>query len=171
MADAKKKAESAAAKGAKPKKRGKVGFYTTVLVAICAAPFMFPTLVLLMVGLLPTLVALFVDKDREHSSAYAIGAMNCAGVAPFLIDLLIKGQSMENTFHILGDPNTWLVILGSAAIGQMIVSVIPQALTTLTFAHSETRVKTLKKNLDTLRENWGPDVGTTKPLDQLTRMD
>jgi hypothetical protein len=172
MAKASKKAPDAKAnaKGeTKPKKRGKLGFYTTLLIMMVAAPFMFPTVVLLMAGLIPTIVAFCVDKDREHSSATAIGAMNCAGLTPFVVDLWVKGQTMGNAFHILTEPGNWLIILGSAAIGQMIVSVVPQAMATLTLAHSEMRVKNLKNNLELLKKSWGPDVGTTKPVDQVIR--
>jgi hypothetical protein len=176
MADAKKK--PAGAKGAKPDKGkkskkggGKLGLYTTLVVVGFAAPFMLPTMILLLAGMLPTLIAFFIDKDRQHSSAIAIGAMNFAGLTPFLIDTLIKGQSMGNVFQILSDPSSWLIVLGAAAIGQMIVSVVPQALATLTLAHSELRIKTLKNNLEQLRNRWGPDVGTTKPIDSLTHAD
>jgi hypothetical protein len=174
MAEAKTKpAAPANAKGAKPEKPkkggGKLGFYTAMIVAGFAAPFMFPTIILVLAGMLPTLVAFFVDKDREHSSATAIGALNCAGITPFVIDLWIKGQSMSAVFQILSDPSSWLIILGAAAIGQVIVSVVPQAMATVTFAHSELRIKTLKHNLELLKNSWGPDVGTTKPIEKLTR--
>jgi len=173
MAEAKKKtADDAGAKNQKaprPAKGAKLGFYVTMVAAGVAAPFMFPTLLLVLIGLLPTIVAFCVDKDRERSSAFAVGAMNCAGLTPFVIDLWLKGQIMGNVFLILSDPNSWLIILGSAAIGQMLVSIVPQAMATLTLAHSESRIKTLKHNLEQLKASWGPDVGTTKPIDQLLR--
>ena len=75
---------------------------------------------------------------------------------------------MGSVFQILSEPSTWLIILGSAAIGQIIVSVVPQAMATMTLAHSELRIKTLKQNLELLKNSWGPDVGTTKSIDQLT---
>lgn len=169
MAKAKTKPEEAKDGKTAKKKGGKLGLYTTMITAGFIAPFMFPTVVLVIIGLLPTIFAFFIDKDRQHSSATAIGAMNCAGITPFVIDLWIKGQSMGNVFQILSEPSTWLIILGAAAIGQTIVAVIPQAMATLTLVHSEMRVKTLKHNLEQLKESWGPDVGTTKPIDQVTR--
>lgn len=168
MADKKKKDEKAGKPGApKKKKGGKLRFYTIMLLAGIIAPFMFPTAVLLFVGMLPTIFAFFIDKDRQYSSAIAIGAMNCAGITPFIIDLWLKGQTMGNVFQMLGEPSTWLIILGAAAVGQMIVSVIPQAMATVTLAHSESRIKHLKKNLEQLQENWGSDVGTTKPIEKV----
>lgn len=168
MADAKKATND---KEPKKRRRGKAKFYTFLVIAMFAAPFMLPTAVLVFAGLIPTIVAFVVDKDREHSSATAIAAMNCAGLAPFVIDLWLKGQTMSNTFQILSNANSWLIMLGSAAIGQMIVSVVPQAMATLTLAHSEIRIKNLKHNLDLLNKAWGPDVGTTKPIDKIVNTD
>ena len=168
---AKAKTEATPSKDGKAKKKGKLGLYTTLTVAVFAAPFMFPTVVLLMIGLLPTMFAFFIDKDNQHSSATSIGAMNFAGLVPFVVDLWIKGQSMGHVFGILSDPSTWLIILGTSAIGQLIVAIVPQAMATVTLAHSESRIRTLKQNLEKLRESWGPDVGTTKPIDKLIDRD
>ncbi len=49
---------------------------------VLLAPFIFPTVVLIFIGLIPTWIAFFVDTDNEKSSAAAIGAMNCAGIRP-----------------------------------------------------------------------------------------
>src|SRR5580704_3412906 len=105
MAEEKKDAAKAAppkGKADAPKKRGKLSFYTSMVFLVLLAPFIFPTVVLIFLGLTPTLIAFFVDNDNEKSSAAAIGAMNCAGIVPFVIDLWIEGQSMSTTFHILG---------------------------------------------------------------------
>ena len=169
MPDAKKPAPAPAK--APKKKKGKLKLYLFLMVMIIAGPFMFPTAILVMAGLIPTIVAFVVDKDSEHSSATAVGAMNCAGLAPFVIDLWLKGQTMGNAFQILANPNNWIFILGASAIGQLIVAVVPQAMATLTLAHSEIRIKTLKHNLELLNNSWGPDVGTTKPIDKIVRMD
>ncbi len=165
-----KKAPNATKDNKAPKKKGRLGLYTILVVLGFAAPFMLPTVVLVFAGMIPTLVTLFVDKDRHNSSAIAIGAMNCAGITPFVIDLWAKGHTMGNAMHILSEPSSWLVILGAAAIGQMIVSIVPQAMATVTLAHSEMRIKTLKQNLEQLKNSWGPDVGTTKPIEQITRV-
>lgn len=169
MADA-KKPQPGNSPG-KKKSGGKLKLYAFLIVAMFVAPFMFPTVILVFAGLLPTLVAVLVDKDREHSYATAIGAMNCAGITPFVIDLWIKGQSMATVMQILTTPTSWLIILGAAAIGQMIVSVVPQAMATLTLAHMDVRIKVLKNNLDLLQKSWGTDVGTTKPIEKIVKME
>jgi hypothetical protein len=95
--------------------------------------------------------------------------MNFAGLVPFLIDLWVKGQTMENAFVILRNPSNWLIILGAAGIGQLIVFAVPQAMASMTLAHAESRLKTLKQNLEQLKTSWGPEVATTKPVDKIGR--
>ena len=149
------------------KSGGKLGFVTMCVLMGLAAPFMLPTVVLILIGLIPTYVALATDNDPQKSGAVSVGAMNFAGILPFILDLWKKGQTLPNAFHVLGEPNTWLIILGASAIGQLVVYAIPQAIATLTLTSAETRVKLLKKNLEALKEAWGPEVATTKPLDKI----
>jgi hypothetical protein len=154
----------------KPVKKGKLGFYTAAAVIIFASPFMFPTIILIAVGLLPTLITLFTDGEHDKSATAAVGAMNCAGLMPFILDLWLKGQTVDHVFHMFGEPVTWIVILGSAGIGRLIVFAVPQAMALLTFSRYEQRLKILKKNLEDMKANWGQDVGTTKPIDQIVKM-
>jgi hypothetical protein len=44
---------------------------------------------------------------------------------------------------------------------------VPQAIATMSLTHAEGRIKTLRKNLDFLKDAWGPEVGTTKPVEQI----
>lgn len=164
MAEAKKPADTS-----KKKKGGKAGFFFILILFALAAPFFMPTLTLLLVGLLPTFVALITDTDPQKSSTASIGAMNFAGLVPFLIDLWAKGQTMENAFILLRNPSNWLIILGAAAVGQLIVFAVPQVMASMTFISAESRLKLLKRNLEQLKTSWGPDVATTKPLDKIGR--
>jgi len=162
---------AAPAKDAKPgKKGGKIGVILGMVVIIPVVFFtMMPTALLLTAGLLPTLIVLITDNDKQKSAAIAIGSLNCAGVTPFIIDLWMKGQTMQNAFHILTSSSTWLVMLGAAGVGQLIVIAVPPVLAGFTVAKHEARLKVLKSNLESLKTAWGPDVATTKPLDQMGR--
>ena len=153
--------------GKSKKKSGKLGFFTIATILAFATPFMMPTVVLLLVALIPTYVALVTDSDPQKSGAVSVGVMNLAGVTPFIVDLWSKGQTMSNAIRILSESNSWLIILGAAFIGQLIVYAIPQAIATLTLTTAESRVKNLRKNLDTLKESWGPEVASNKPVDKI----
>ena len=105
----------------------------------------------------------------KGSSVAAIGAMNAAGIVPFVIDLWQKGQTVENALQILRAPQTWLVMFGAAAVGQLILFAVPQAIASLTLARAESRVQLLKGNLETIKTIWGPDVATTKSLEKIAK--
>jgi hypothetical protein len=165
-----KKEETKPAAGKTGKKRGRLGIIIGLVVVIPLVFFtMLPTAVLLLAGLLPTIVVMITDNDRQKSAAIAIGSLNCAGVMPFVIDLWVRGQTMDNLFRILTNSSTWLVMLGTAGLGQLIVFALPPLLTAFTVAKFETRLKVLKSNLESLKTAWGPEVATTKPLDKFGR--
>lgn len=161
---AEKKAEG---KRKEKKGGGKLGLFTFCILMGLLAPFMMPTVTLVLIGMIPTYVAFATDDDRQKSGAVSVGAMNFAEIVPFIIDLWSKGQTMSNAFRILSDPANLLVILGAAAVGHMIVYAIPQAIASLTLNQAELRIKGLRKNMENLKEAWGEDVATTKPIDKL----
>jgi hypothetical protein len=148
------------------KKGGKFKFILVLIVACAAMPFTLPSILLLLAGFAPTYVAFATDDDPEKSGATCVGAMNLAGIVPFLIDLWEKGQTQENALRILTDSSAWVVILGAAAIGQLVVYAVPQAIATLSLTNADARVKGLRKNLELLKESWGQEVAAVKSAEK-----
>lgn len=163
--DSKDKPAKTKNKESAPRKVGAGIYILPGLLVGASLFFIFPTFVLMAIGLIPTLVAIFTDTDDEKHSATAVGAMNVAGLMPFVVELWTGGQTLGHAFDILKNANNWLVILGSAALGQMLLFVVPHITASMTSAQVETRLKTLKANLEELKSIWGPEVGATKPSD------
>ena len=174
MADAKKAKPSSlkAAKGGKGASRSKGGVRFILLMIIVGSlvPFGIPTL-LFCFGFIPTLVALFTDNDPRKPVLTAIGFMNMAGVAPFVIELWQKGQTMDAALGILRKPDTWLVMFGAAGIGQLLLYAVPPAMAMLTVNRIESRLKTLREGMEQLKAIWGPDVASTKPLNLIRKQE
>ena len=152
-----KKAEGAA----KPRKKGGLKTILIMLAAGLAAPFCLPTL-LICLGLLPALVALITDTDPEKNTAATVGFMNFAGVSPFLIDLWLKGQTWEAAFTIIREPTNWMIMLGGAAIGHLILYAVPPVVMMFTLTKMDMRLKKLQEAHEELKAIWGPDVGNPK---------
>jgi hypothetical protein len=172
MAD-EKKAEAAAPAAAKPaagaKKGGALGFMILMVVCGALVPFVYPTL-FLFAGMAPSLLALLaLNNDKQGASISTVGIMNAAALTPFIIELWVKGQTMEASMRILCQADFWMVMFGAAGVGQLIYFAVPQAITSLTLARAEARVQLLKQHLETLKGTWGPDVATTKPMEKATR--
>ncbi|MDG2284551.1 MAG: hypothetical protein P8N43_03345 [Alphaproteobacteria bacterium] len=79
--------------------------------------FTLPTVLILCVGMAPTVAAFLVDRRREKYTTLCVGSMNFVGVIPFLATLWTEGPSFDMAFTILSDPFSWLMMLGSAGIG------------------------------------------------------
>lgn len=161
------KAEKAAgaAKQTAQKKSGGGGKTVLFMVILgCVVPFGVPTL-LVCLGLIPTIVALFTDSDTHRSKLATIGYMNLAGVLPFLIELWQNGQTMEAAMAIIRNPSSWAVMLGAAGVGHLILYAIPPMIASVIIINQENRLDTLKQGLEELVKIWGPDVGTMVPLE------
>lgn len=149
-------------KNAKRGGSGKLVFFMIVLG--CMVPFGIPTL-LVCLGLLPTLVALFTDSDSHRSGLATIGYMNLAGVLPFLVELWQKDQTMEAALGIVKDPASWVIMLGAAGVGQLMLYAIPPFVASMVLIRQESRLKTLREGVQQLEAIWGPDVANTLPLE------
>lgn len=153
--------------GSKGKQKKSGSSFKTIFFMVllgCFVPFGIPTL-LVCVGLLPTVVALFTDTEVHRSKLATIGYMNFAGVLPFLIELWQKGQTMEAAAAIVYNPSSWVVMLGAAGVGHLILYAVPPVIASVIIINQESRLQTLKQGLQELENIWGPDVGTMAPLD------
>ncbi len=169
MAEDKKEAPAKAAeKPEKSSKGGKLGFVVAMVLFGAVVPFIYPTL-LLLVGMIPTLIAISTDNDRQWSSAATVGLLNFAGVAPFIIQLWQEGQTLDNAVGILLEPMNWLIMLGAAGLGKLLLFTIPIMVASFTLTRAEQRLKLLKANLEVLKDGWGPEVATNKPIDRINR--
>lgn len=167
MADEKETAKPAGA--APAKKGGKLGFMLMMIALGGSFWFIFPTFVLMLIGMAPTYIAIIADDDPQKSGATAVGAMNIAGLSPFIIDLWTKGQTLDHLFQILRESTSWVIILGAAGVGWLIVFAMPQMLAAIAVARAESRLRILRQNMENLKAIWGPEVATTKSIEKLTK--
>ena len=145
----------------KAKKGGGGGLITFLILAAPAGVFAMPTALLFLVGLIPTFVAYIADRDADKTAAMTVAPLNICGVLPFAMDMWKHQHTMQAATHALGDPLTWLVMYGAAAIGWAIFFLIPPIVTNFEVMRAEARVQTLNGRRKDLIEEWGPDVAIT----------
>lgn len=168
MADDKKQEEKKDKKKDKkqPKKSGGFKLIFFMVLVGCMVPFGVPTL-LVCSGLFPTLIALVMDRDEHRSSFATIAYMNCAGVLPFLLDLWMNGQTMDVALRIVMDPFSWVVMLGSAGVGHLILFSIPPAIAGMVINKKANRLVKLREGIKQLEGIWGGDVATGASIDAI----
>lgn len=153
------------AKPRKRKKSGKGSILTFLFLIVPAALVVLPTTMIFCIGLIPTMVALAVDRDPEKSAAITVGGLNFCGCMPFAIDLWKTGHNIAAAMAKLADPMTWLVMYGAAGAGWLLYFTIPPLVASAEVARSEKRIEALKKKRVGLIQEWGPDVSSDEDGD------
>lgn len=124
--------------------------------------FTLPTILILGIGMLPTLGAMLSDRRKEKYATLCVGAMNFTGVLPFMIRLWTEDHSYERAFVVIADPFTWLVMYGAAAVGWAIYFVAPGIVGMFIGMRTEQRIQRLRRRQRDLVEEWGPGVAGSR---------
>lgn len=136
-----------------------------VLVAVGAVLFL-PSMMLLVIGMTPTLAAMLTDRRREKYATLCVGCINFTGVLPFLIELWTQDHTYEHAFRVISSPFTWLVMFGAAAIGWAIYFVAPGIVGMAIAMRADQRVERLRRRQRDLVEEWGPGVAGSTDRDE-----
>lgn len=121
---------------------------------------------ILAVGMIPTLVAVIVDRTEGKMRSLTIGLMNFAGCVPFVIEVFKKGNSVETAITYIVEPRTIVVIYFAAAMGYLIDWAMTGLVSSLVLQKTKNRMKEIEKIKSELVGRWGIEVTGTIPLDQ-----
>lgn len=119
---------------------------------------LFPTFMLVGLGLLPTLAVYLFDKRRNKSFAITVALTNICGVLPSLADLWERGQTMQAANAIAVDPLFWLLPLCAAGVGWLIFMGMPPIIAAYYETSTQARIRTLMLKQQGLVETWGDEV-------------
>ncbi len=162
-AAAKKAPEGKGGKAAKPSGgKGKRILFVVMMILV----IIWPTACLLVPAMIPTIVCLITDRDREKALALTVGATNFAGILPFILQLWQMGQNLDNAMKLMRDPMTWFVALVGAGVGYLIYMIVPGFVATVMAGTAGSRVARMQNNMEELKRVWGPDVATAKQFDE-----
>lgn len=140
-----------------------------IIVAIASVAFMImfmPTTFLIVVGMLPTFVAIAVDREPGKNKSFTIGAMNFAGCFPYLLGLWTKSNSMELAINYLADPKTIIIIYSIAGLGYLINSAVTIVVSSILVQRSRLRIAKIEDEKLALEERWGKKVNGKYDLDE-----
>ena len=126
-----------------------------VFIAIVASSFL-PAIIVLLIGLLPTLTVMFVSP-KDSAKLIIIGCFNVAGLFIYLVNVLNKMTFDENIF-LFGDVLNMLIMLGSAALGFVLYYEMPNLFAFITKISSQKRLIYIAKQLKKISEDWGEEI-------------
>ncbi len=162
MASSKDKAKAAPAKSAEapPAKKGG-GAYLFMLVGVIFMGLMLfaaPALLVFIVGCVPAMVAFIIDREPGRNATLAVAAANIAGVAPFIVELLVAGPMMARATAMLSDVFVIAVMFGTAGIGWLLVLGMPKVAAVYIEVTNETKIKMMRREQQRLVEEWGTGI-------------
>ncbi len=108
--------------------------------------------------MLPSIVTAIFDRKPRKTALQTIACANFCGVMIFAVELWKKGNNLEYLGTILQNHINWLIMYGSALMGLMCYIVIPIIIALLLDAKSSIESSDLKRQMQALRDEWGPEV-------------
>lgn len=164
------KASVQSSSGAKGSARGgakggaKGGKVLMVLAAIIALAIVAaPTALVFAVGLLPTIVALLVERDAGRYGAISVGSMNFCGVFPSAIALWRDGHTVQDALNTIANPYDLAVMFGAAGVGWLLYFGLPPLVGSLLVQKHEAEIRRIESQQSALQEEWGPDINNAAP--------
>jgi hypothetical protein len=156
------RAQYAKGKSAKPAKSKLGSTKSLIALPLLAglAVVALPTLVVSAVGMVPTIAARITDITPGRYATRCVGALNVAGIAPFLRKLWTGENDLPSALHMIADPYTWLIAYGAAGIGWLLFMSVPNAVAMFKSIETEIQIKRLRARQEELVAEWGPGIVT-----------
>ena len=123
----------------------------------------YPTFMVALGGMLPTLVAFIVDNRKERYAARTVGYLNASGVFIVCLDMWSGDHTWQAALEILSDPLNWLIMFGTAAVGWGLFFVMPPVSRAYLAVSNDLKLKSLTSEQEKLVGEWGDGVKRNAP--------
>jgi hypothetical protein len=127
--------------------------FSLVMMGLLRTGFVF-----FIIGMLPCIVAYYMDVTRYRYTFKSVFAANLSGMMPYITQIIHAGPSSTLLQEIMGNGMNWFIIYGSALIGWLLIKVCPMLAQTMVAGVHQTqfmRYDWLQKKLES---EWGDEV-------------
>ena len=109
-------------------------------------------------AMLPTVFAIFFDKNEHKCLSATICSFNLIGVIPYLIRMWESASVDYVAKQILANVETWMVIYSVAFIGQLLYASMPLLVVKFYAAKTYSQVAKYEKKHKELCDQWGIEI-------------
>lgn len=113
---------------------------------------------LLLMGMLPGIVALFTDRRAGRFASGTISFFNFIGLAPYLSKILTSPTPDIIAQNMIVEPFMWLIIYSAAGIGWIMLWLMPQLGVAVLVTRADMIINKSKTAQRALIDEWGPDI-------------
>jgi hypothetical protein len=114
--------------------------------------------VFFVIGMLPCIVAYYMDVSKHRYTFQSVFAANLAGITPFISKLIFHGPSSTMLQDMMGNFSTWLITYGAAFIGWLLVKVCPMIAQAMVHGMHQTQILHYDWLQKKLESEWGEEV-------------
>lgn len=127
-----------------------------IVVGVCV--WVLPTVLVLVIGMAPTIVAFFTDRRKEKYAAFCVGAMNLLGVLPVALGMWTRDHSMDSAMRNVTNVFNWFLMYGAASLGWGLYAVTPAIVAFVLRIQIERRITKMQSYQRELIDEWGEGV-------------
>lgn len=140
----------------KPKKKNKLSFKAKfmLLISLVGSIFLFQqSTVLLLIGLLPSFVALIVDTTATKSWTKTVFCFNLAGIMPTMADIIFTstGNALESRIN---DMNMWLMAYSAAGAAWVFIWLGPRIAHAWLSVYAENSIERHLAKMKQIDDEW-----------------
>lgn len=149
--------------------RGKALLPGLIFSAILAIFYLRFGALILMLTILPSILAYFIDHREGKPIFKIIAACNFSSALPFIVPIITHSlkKHYSEAGQVVEDPVVWLYIYCGALAGAAMFYLSKVVARMTTLMHYEYSIKVLEKKQDMLIKEWGDGVsGNNKPNNQ-----
>jgi hypothetical protein len=129
-----------------------------ILTSLALVPFMLPELLVLSIGMLPTLAATVGARGFNRGAWVCVGGLNLAGLLPWMMPLMFGNRSLDFAVAQVTDINMLLSSFGCAGLGWGLYLSMPPLVTVFSAMTAHRRAGELATKQRKLVEKWGEAV-------------
>ena len=113
-----------------------------------------------LICMIPTIVAVIVDRGKPRTLGVTVGAMNFAGSVPNWLYIMQYSQDVNYALSLAVQPSTLLIAYGVAGIGWIIYFFVARLVAVLIQRKNEASLKKIVKKQQKLIERWGRELNS-----------
>lgn len=152
-------------KGSKEPKRGsgKILLMITLLCFVIIGVFK-TGFIFFVVGLLPSIVAYYIDITKGRTRFHTVLACNLSGVIPFMTQILKdNGTKGGYVTSLMADPMNWLEIYAWAGFGWLLVYTTPLFAQLIISMFNQGQITRYQSMQERIIKDWGNEVAHMLP--------
>jgi len=140
------------------RRRGRSNLTWFLLILAFLAVLAGPTLMVFGLGMVPTLVALIVDRTKQKNNTLCVGSINFIGVFPYIMSLWGGFNDFNSAKIIISDFFNLLVMYSAAAFGWFLFLTMPSVISSFVTVLQQRKVAQLRGEQKDLIDEWGAEV-------------